>query len=108
MTIRLSEEFSNADTGVKSFLLPTIFARFCQIGRDCSADNPDISKEAFSKAHELVQTLADSELPLISIRLYLQVNTVNLHRVLIFRALLQFNTAILKDKLTSVMNSSHR
>ena len=74
MTIRLSSEFANADSAAKSFLLPTIFARFCQIGRDCAAENPDISRDAFAKAHELVQTLADSEMPLISIRLYLQVN----------------------------------
>ena len=109
MTIRLSSEFANADTAAKSFLLPTIFARFCQIGRDCAAENPDISKDAFSKAHELVQTLADSEMPLISIRLYLQVK-IKIENCLKgeFRVLLRFSTVILKVQSIFAMNSSLR
>lgn len=67
------EEFNKAGLEQKSKLLPSIFSQVCEIGLKMNEDGKTaLCEKAFEMAHETVKLLANDDLAMIPIRLYLQ------------------------------------
>lgn len=61
MILRLRTEFESTGSEQKSKLLPSIFSQLCELGRKVFESEPDLSQEAFKKAHETVQMVANAD-----------------------------------------------
>ena len=64
MILRLRSEFESTGSEQKSKLLPSIFSQFCELGRKVFESEPELSQEAFKRAHETVQMVANADFAL--------------------------------------------
>jgi len=74
MLCRVRREFGTTGIEQKAKLLPSIFSQFCDIGvtMNKSHEGDKLCEEAFQAAHETVRSLANDDLAMIPIRLYLE------------------------------------